>query len=157
MYRSRILGGVLVAASVVLLSTGASADSSVKTVNGHVEDQVVSDPCASPVGIFTAGRLTGGIQGDLEFTITSLPSTNAPGVLFFTAVSSIRTATGEIFCADSGSFTTTSGSDGEGVHLCHITGGAGEFEGASGYLQETFNFMGTVGQGDYRGKVVTSS
>jgi hypothetical protein len=157
MYRARIMSSVLLAATVALVATHASADSSVKTVNGHVEDQVVSDPCASPVGICTVGRLTGGIQGDLEFTITSLAPTNAPGVLFFMAVSTIRTATGDIYCADSGSFNTTSGSDGEGVHLCHITGGTGEFQGASGYLQETFHFMGTVGVGDYRGKVVTSS
>lgn len=157
MYRSRVLPAVLLAALVALFANHASADSSVKTVNGHVEDQVVTDPCASPVGICTVGRLTGGIQGDLEFTITSLAPTDAPGVLLFTAVSTIRTATGDIHCADSGSFNTTSGSDGEGVHLCHITGGTGEFAGASGYLQETFNFVGTLGHGDYRGKVVTSS
>jgi hypothetical protein len=157
MYKSRILAPSCSAPWWRCSPTHASADTSVKTVNGHVEDQVVSDPCASPVGICTVGRLTGGIQGDLEFTITSLVPTNASGVLFFTAVSTVRTATGDIHCADSGSFNTTSGSDREGVHLCHITGGTGEFQGASGYLQETFNFVGTVGQGDYRGKVVTSS
>lgn len=155
MLRSRILPAILLTGLAGLMTTGARADSSVKTVNGHIEDHGVTEPCASPFGICTAGRLTGGIQGDLEFTITSLAPTNSPGVLFFTAVSTIRTATGDIHCDDSGSFNTAAGSSGEGVHLCQITGGTGDFLGASGYVQETFNFMGSTGVGDYKGRIVT--
>jgi hypothetical protein len=154
MHRSRVLSAVLLTGFVGLLTTAARADSSVKTVNGHVEDQVVSVGCQSPYGLCTAGRLTGGIQGDLEFTITSLAPTAAPGVLLVTAASTIHTATGDINCNDSGSFNTAPASDGEGVHLCRITGGTGEFLGASGYLQETFNFIGSSGVGDYKGKIV---
>lgn len=154
MYRSRILSAALLVVLLGLLSSRAVADSNVKTVNGHVEDQVVSEGCQSPYGICTIGRLTGGIQGDLDFTITSLSPTNAPGVLFFTAMSTIHTATGDISCDDSGSFNT--GGDGEGVHLCQITGGTGEFLGASGYLQEMFYFQGAAGVGEYKGKIVKS-
>ena len=154
MSRSRVLSALLLAGLVTLVTTGASADSGVKTVNGHVEDQVVAEGCGSPYGICTAGRLTGGIQGDLTFPITNLAPTNSPGVLFFTAVSTIRTTTGDIYCDDSGSFNTAAGSSGEGVHLCQITGGTGEYVGASGYLQEAFNFVGSAGMGEYKGRIV---
>jgi hypothetical protein len=157
MSKFRILLAMLAALSA-LLAGPAGADSNVKTVSGHVDDEVVGPPhCTSPVGICTVGRLTGGIQGDLEFTITSLTPAEPPGVLLFTATSTIHTTEGDIFCADSGSFNTAQGSAGEGVHLCVITGGTGEYAGASGYLQEMFHFQGTVGQGEYRGKVVTAS
>lgn len=158
MSKFRVIILIALAGLCALLAAPVRADSTVKTVSGHIDDEVVGPPqCTSPVGICTVGRLTGGIQGDLDFGITSVTPAEPPGVLHFTATSTIRTREGDIFCADSGSFNTASGSDGEGVHLCVITGGTGEFAGASGYLQETFHFRGSVGQGDYRGKIVTTS
>lgn len=156
MSKLRIVLAVLVLATLATLSTQASADTSIRMVNGHVEDMLKVEHCSSPYGICTVGRLTGVIQGDLEFTITSLSETQRPGILFFMAVSTIRTADGDIHCADSGSFNSVPGSDGEGVHLCQITGGTGQYANASGYLTETFNFNGSTGIGDYTGKVVLS-
>jgi hypothetical protein len=103
------------------------------------------------------GRLTGGLQGDLEFTITSLTPAEPSGVLLLTARSTIHTNEGQLFCLESGSYNTASGSEGEGVHLCVITGGTEGFEGASGYLEGRFYFHGTVGEGEYRGKIITAS
>ena len=159
MSASRPISALVVAG---LLTTGAAlfpglaiAGSNSRTVRGHVEDTVVTDgSCQSPVGICTAGRLTGGLGGELGFTITSLAPTTTPGVAFFTALSTIHTGKGDVFCADSGSFNTTPSSGGEGVHLCEITGGTGSFSGATGYLQEVFNFVGTTAKGDYQGTIV---
>jgi hypothetical protein len=158
MIKFRTLGLVVLVGMGALFAGNATADPSATMVNGHVHDEAVSGPgCESPVGFCTSGELTGGIQGHLDFTVTSLTPVGPPGVLAFTAVSTISTAAGDIHCADSGSFNTAPGSDGEGVHLCVVTGGTGQYAGASGYLQERFTFMGTTGVGRYTGKIVTGS
>ncbi len=158
MFKFRALGIVVLAGMGALFAGNAAADPSATMVNGHVHDEVVEGPeCESPVGFCTTGELTGGIQGHLDFTITSLTPVEPAGVLAFTAVSTISTASGDIHCADSGSFNTAQGSGGEGVHLCVVTGGTGQYAGASGYLQERFTFMGTTGEGRYTGKIVTGS
>lgn len=158
MFKFRALGLVVLVGLGALFAGNASADSTVSTVNGHVSDEVVAGPdCQSPVGFCTSGEVTGGIQGHLDFTITSLTPVGPDGVLAFTAVSTISTSEGDLHCVDSGSFNTAPGSDGEGVHLCVLTGGTGRYAGASGYLQERFTFMGTAGEGRYSGKIVTAS
>lgn len=157
MSKIRTVGVVVLVGLGAFFAGNAGADSTTMEVNGHVQDEtVVGAGCQSPVGFCTVGQLTGGIQGQLDFTVTSLTPVEPDGVLAFTAVSTISTSTGDIHCVDSGSFNTAPGSDGEGVHLCVITGGTGEFAGASGYLQERFKFMGTAGEGRYTGKVVKS-
>jgi hypothetical protein len=156
MLKVRSVSAALIVGAIAFLANQAGADSTQKTFHGHVEDEVVTDgSCTSPVQICTVGRLSGGLNGDLEFTMTSLTPTNPAGTLFFTAQSTIHTRDGDVSCTDSGSFNTAPGSDGEGVHLCEITGGTGEFAGATGYLQEEFRFQGTTGLGEYSATIVT--
>lgn len=135
-----------------LVAPGATADEKVKTVKGTVTDHVVE--CTSPAVLCTAGELKGDIKGELDFAITSLTPVPPDGALAFTAVSTIRTSDGDLHCTDSGSFNSSATGQGEGVHLCIITGGTGRFAEATGYLQEWFNFGGTTGEGRYVGTIV---
>ena len=154
MLKARAFTIIVLLLAGALVAGRAGAESTGRIVNGHVEDMVTTDNCGSPVGLCTVGRVNGGIQGQLSFTVIGLSPTSRQGILFFTAESTIRTLDGDIYCADSGSFNSVPGSEGEGVHLCEITGGTGEYAGVAGYLQEMLHFQGLVGTGDYRGRIV---
>jgi hypothetical protein len=141
---------IAVVAALVLAATGAFADST--RVKGEVVDHVVSDGSCQVI-LCTHGVYTGKIKGDFEFQITALAPTDVPGVQTFVGSSTIHTGDGDLRCADSGSFNASPASSGEGVHLCVVTGGTGAYQGATGYLQERFHFVGTDGRGEYVGEV----
>ena len=63
---------VLALAALLALSpSGVSGDQSCKPVVGSFEAHLVFAGCTSPVGLCTAGRVWGGIQGTYEFTATA--------------------------------------------------------------------------------------
>ena len=138
-------------AALVLAAGGAFAGAT--SVKGTVVDHVVTDgPCQAI--LCTRGAYAGKVKGDFDFQITALAPTDVPGVQTFVGSSTIHTRRGDLRCADSGSFNASPASSGEGVHLCVITGGTGAYEGATGYLQERFHFVGAEGRGEYEGEVM---
>lgn len=94
-------------------------------------------------------------------TGTAIIPTIPPGVILFNNLSTIiDTDNGELVCVENGAANINPSSDGENVILCVITGGTGDFNGASGYLQRFgtsagFTSLNVTGEGKYRGKIVT--
>jgi hypothetical protein len=120
--------------------------------HGKFASMVITAGCTSPVGICTAGTLTGGLKGSFEFTATSLvPTADTPStsVLLYTGDIVVHTDGGDLLCKDAGAFESTG--DGAVSSVCHITGGTGDFVGAQGQIQfvGTFTFA-AGGNGDYR-------
>jgi len=69
-----------------------------KPVVGSFEAHVVTDGCASLVGLCTAGRVWGGIQGTYSFVMTSVSQNGEPAVptiQFFTGHSQITLKSGD--------------------------------------------------------------
>jgi len=135
-----------------------------KPVNGHIDSQVVPvPPCTSPFGLCTEGTMTGGIQGDFDFTATNLiPSgePTIPWVAFYTGQFILQTKDGDLlFGTDSGAFDTDPAGNGNLAELFTITGGTGDLEGASGRLVifGTFNLATGIGDSDYKGEICTAS
>jgi hypothetical protein len=82
---------VVAVVSCAFLPASARADQQCKPVVGSFEAQVVGGSgCSSPVGLCTAGRVWGGIQGTYAFTMTTLQPAdpvNVPSIFFFTGQS----------------------------------------------------------------------
>ena len=139
-------------ALVMFVVTAATASLSAAAKRGHFSSVVNTDGCASIVGICTEGTLTGALKGTFSFTATSLtPSADSPttGVMFYTGDITLTTRDGVLFCKDAGAFDVNA--PGAVSSVCSITGGTGEFAGASGTIQ----FLGTFtfadgGDGEYR-------
>ena len=143
---------VRAAALVIFVVVAATAGLSAATLRGHFSSVVDTETCASIVGICTDGTLTGALKGTFSFTATSLtPSADSPttGVMFYTGDITLTTRDGLLFCKDAGAFDVNA--PGAVSSVCSITGGTGEFAGASGTIQ----FLGTFtfadgGDGEYR-------
>lgn len=163
MFKARARGTALLAGALLvlisLLSMGGQAGAASGSVKGRFESQAVTGAgCTSPVGLCTAGTLTGGIKGTFEFTATSLiQSVDTPttGVVLYTGDIAIHTKDGDLSCKDAGAFRTTGA--GEVSSVCTIIGGTDGLAGTSGVIQ----FVGTFttafgGAGDYRGTLFTT-
>jgi hypothetical protein len=152
----------LVATALVLGSTSVFAQATCRTVSGHFHEQAVSGPsCTSPFGLcieaaYTTGTLHGTFLGSVNELI---PSADTPvtNVLFFTTDTLIHAELegkqGDIFVKNNGAFRTV----GEGaiMDIQYITGGTGDFTGASGVLQAFGKFDSATGMGesDYIGTI----
>ena len=144
-------------ALVMFVIAAATPSLSAATKRGHFSSVVNTTTCASPVGICTEGTLTGALKGTFSFTATTLtPSADTPttGVMFYTGDITLTTRDGVVFCKDAGAFDVNA--PGAVSSVCSITGGTGEFAGASGTIQ----FVGTFtladgGDGEYRAMITT--
>lgn len=142
-------------ALMMFVVTAATAGLSAATRRGHFSSVVDSEACASIVGICTEGTLTGALKGTFSFTATSLtPSadTETTGVMFYTGDIRLTTRDGVLLCKDAGAFDVNA--PGAVSSVCSVTGGTGEFAGASGTIQ----FVGTFtfadgGDGEYRAMI----
>ena len=131
----------------------AIASSDEQQAHGHLVSQVLSGPtCPSPIGLCTAGRLEGTINGDFVFSATSLQPSATPGVLFYTGEIVAHTSRGEVRCEDAGAFQTSP--PGGVVDLCTITGGTGDWAGVTGHIRihGTFTFA-EGGNSHYEGVI----
>jgi hypothetical protein len=150
---ARLAAGLLGAAALALLVLDgrAAAAPRAKPVIGHLTSRQVTGPaCASPIGLCTAGRLTGGDQGAFEFAAARVAPSDVPGVLLYTGRLVVHTREGDLACTDAGAFNTAG--DGEVVDLCEVTGGTGQLSGATGYLRVFGTFTPAAGgDSDYRG------
>jgi hypothetical protein len=149
----RFLKATLVVSAVTLglaiWPSHAASSGTCRPVNGHLEERQVPGP-----GFAATGRLTGGIQGTDTFTLLSLSPTDpsTPTVSHFVGKSVFQTKTGDIQLTVAGAFDTDTGKFSD---LLTITGGTGEWTGASGqiHLFGVFDLQAGVGASDYRGEV----
>jgi hypothetical protein len=146
---------LVVALAVGGATYGAQALATVATqqLHGHLRSQARTSGCTSPVGICTAGRLDGTINGDFVFTMSDHPSSSTPGVFFYNGEIVVSTSRGELRCSDAGVYSFADPS-GPNVELCTITSGTGEWAGATGSirLHGTFTFA-AGGDAHYDGDI----
>ena len=141
-----------VAVALLFALTSQSAAAASKRARGQFSSNVVTEGCLSPVGICTAGTLTGGLNGSFEFTATSLvPTADTPttSVLLYTGDIVVTTHHGTITCKDAGAFESTGA--GAVSSVCHIVSGTGDYSGSTGSIQFVGNFtFEGGGEGEYR-------
>lgn len=152
------MAGVLVVLVTLLVLSGQAGAAS-GSVKGRFTSQTISGPsCTSPVGLCTAGTLTGGIKGTFEFTGTSLiQSVDTPttGVVLYTGDIAIHTRDGDLSCKDAGALRTTG--SGEVSSVCTIISGTSAFAGTTGVIQFVGTFtLSAGGAGDYQGTLFTA-
>lgn len=152
--------GIAVCA-VPLIASPARADQQCKPVVGSFEAHVVVTGCTSPVGLCTAGRVWGGIQGTYEFTMSSaVPNGEAavPTILFFTGHSKVSLKSGDtVLGTDTGAIDLPPGNGGF-ASLITFKGGTGAMSNATGQirLRGDFDPVAGITSGDYLGTVCTS-
>jgi hypothetical protein len=151
----------MVVAAVSLVPVVARAEPQCKPVVGSFEAQISPEGCTSPVGLCTAGRVWGGLQGTYHFTMTSLmPNAEAaevPTILFFTGRSIVTLNSGDqVFGIDTGAIDLSPAGGGF-ASLITFKGGTGAAASASGQIRlrgELDPIEGTT-SGDYIGTICT--
>jgi hypothetical protein len=155
MRRISFAGFALVVAATPYL---AAAPPSCSPVNGHFEARLVPPPdCTSVVGVCTAGRVWGGLQGDYQFTMSKLVPTaepETPSIFFFTGRSVVHTKDGDLHGVDTGTIDLPPGQGGF-ASLITWTGGTGPFAATTGQIRLRGFLDAAAGttSGDYEGNI----
>jgi len=153
--------GLFVLAATAAFSVPAFSEQQCKPVVGSFEAHVVTGGCTSPVGLCTAGRVWGGIQGSYAFTMTSaIPNgePTAPTVLFFTGHSVVTLKSGDVVLGtDTGSIDLPPGQGGFASLITFHPGGTGSAANATGQIRLRGEFDPIAGttSGDYLGTICT--
>jgi len=159
MIDSRVFAPVIVFGAALTAST-AWAEQQCKPVVGSFEAHVVNDGCTSPVGLCTAGRVWGGIQGTYSFVMTTANPNGEPDVptiLFFTGHSQVALKSGDLVLGtDTGAIDLPPGNGGF-ASLITFHGGTGAMAGATGQIRLRGDFDPAAGttSGDYLGTLCT--
>lgn len=148
------------AAALALAAASARADQTCLPVVGSFEAAVVTEGCTSPVGLCTAGRVWGGIQGTYAFVMSSaIPNgePTVPTIFFFTGHSTVTLKSGDVVLGtDTGAIDLPPG---EGAFASIITfgGGTGAMANATGQIKLRGQFDPIAGttSGDYLGTLCT--
>jgi hypothetical protein len=152
-----LLVATLAAAGASPAARAVQAAAKCKLVRGRATSYTLpASDCASPIALCAAGRLYGGINGEFTLVGTSLQPTQdtpATGVFVYTADNVIRTKTGDIHTKDAGVLNLTPNSAGDDVSISTITGGTGDYAGATGNLRIYGTFSETGGEFNYEGQV----
>lgn len=140
----------IVAALVLVALSAAPAAAECKPVVGSFEARVVTEGCLSPVGLCTAGRVWGGIQGTYAFAMTALfPSGAVPSILFFTGDSTVDLKDGvEAKGKDTGSIDMDATRGGFASLITFDTGVTGQIR-----LRGRFDPAAGTTAGDYTGTI----
>jgi hypothetical protein len=144
---------------VALVATPLSAQQC-KPVVGSFEAHVVTDGCTSLVGLCTAGRVWGGIQGTYAFVMTTILQNGEPAVptiQFFTGHSQITLKSGDqVLGTDTGAIDLPPGNGGF-ASLITFHGGSGAMANATGQIRLRGEFDPVAGttSGDYLGTLCT--
>jgi hypothetical protein len=152
----------LLLAALVGASVPAFADQQCKPVVGSFEAHVVVDGCTSPVGLCTAGRVWGGIQGTYEFTMTNVipngePEPAVQTIFFFTGHSVVTLKSGDVVLGtDTGAIDLQPGGGFASLITFH-PGGTGSMTNATGQIRLRGEFDPIAGttSGDYLGTICT--
>lgn len=160
--RSALVGaGAL--ASVLVLTSAASAEPLCRAVSGEYQERDASGPdCTSPVELCIAGDYRGDIRGPFSGEATALlPTADTPatGVVLFTSDSRIDARIGSragmLTIKNAGAFRTVA--DGSIVDVQVIVGGTGDFAGATGAIRASGTFVAGSGTSTYTGTVCRAS
>jgi hypothetical protein len=160
MITRRIRALAIAVFTTALIASPARADQNCKPVVGSFEAHLVLTGCTSPIGLCTAGRVWGGIQGSYEFAMASAVPTgesDVPTILFFTGHSRVTLKSGDIVAGtDTGAIDLPPGAGGF-VSLITFKGGAGAMSNATGQIRLRGDFDPAAGttSGDYFGTVCT--
>ncbi|MDQ3979935.1 MAG: hypothetical protein M3314_10315 [Actinomycetota bacterium] len=151
--------------ALLALGLGAAALSvtidPASAVSGHVvgkfkTDVVFGSDCQEASSqICAIGSTTGNLKGAFTFGVTEFTATNdtpLTSVFRFSGDATVETPGGTLTCKNAAALQTNA--DQAFVSLCVVTGGTGEWAGASGYLQVrgTFDFTGAA-TGEYVGNI----
>lgn len=129
-----------------------------RPVNGHFEAHLVPPPdCTSVVGVCTAGRVWGGLQGDYQFTMSKLVPTaepETPSIFFFTGRSVVHAKDGDLHGVDTGTIDLPPGQGGF-ASLITWTGGTGPYAATTGQIRLRGFLDASAGttSGDYEGTI----
>ena len=129
------------AGALAVFGAQALASADEQQAHGLLTSQVLAPPaCTSVIGLCTAGRLDGTINGDFVFTADRLEPSDTPGVLFYTGHIVVQTSRGEVTCQDAGAFGVSGA--GPVADICTIVGGTGDWAGVTGHIRihGTFTF-----------------
>ena len=145
---------LLVVAAVAAAAAGggyAVASEDAQQAHGTLRSQPLVEGCTSPIGLCTAGRASGVINGDFVFTSQRLVPSDTPGVILFTGEIVFQTSSGEVRCQDAGAYNVSELESGPGpfVSLCTITGGTGDWAGATGHIRIHGTFSLAQGGNSY--------
>lgn len=152
---------VFLLAATVVFNAPAFADQQCKPIVGSFEAHVVVEECASPVGLCTAGRVWGGIQGTYAFTMTNaFPNgePTVPTILFFTGHSVVTLNSGDLVLGtDTGAIDLPPGQGGFASLITFHSGGTGATANATGQIRLRGEFDPVAGttSGDYFGTICT--
>jgi hypothetical protein len=129
-----------------------------RPITGHFEAHLVPPPdCTSVVGVCTAGRVWGGLQGEYNFTMSKLIPTAEPetaSIFFFTGRSVVHAAGGDLYGVDTGTIDLPPGQGGF-ASLITWTGGSGPYAGTTGQIRLRGFLDAAAGTtaGDYEGSI----
>lgn len=140
--RLKILALAVVAAAAGAAQAVASADG--RQAHGLLRSELLTTGCTSPIGLCTAGRLTGTVNGDFVFAANRLEPTDTPGISFYTGEIVVETQKGELRCASAGVYSFVDPA-GPVVDMCTITSGTGDWAGTTGHLRIHGTFSLTEG------------
>ena len=150
---------LLVVAAVAAAAAGggyALASEDAKQAHGSLRSQPLVEGCTSPIGFCTLGRALGTIEGDFVFTAHRFVPSDTPGVVLYTGEIVVLTSRGELRCQDAGAYNSGELESGPGpfASLCTITGGTGDWAGATGHIriQGTFS-LAEGGNSSYEGLI----
>ncbi len=154
----RIATCATLAAVIAAAPATLAARPSCRPVNGHFEARLVPPPdCTSVVGVCTAGRVWGGLQGDYQFTMSKLVPTaepETPSIFFFTGRSVVHTKDGDLHGVDTGTIDLPPGQGGF-ASLISWTGGTGPYASTTGQIRLRGFLDAAAGStsGDYEGSI----
>lgn len=133
------MGGLLALGVTLHSESEAEAHGSIETLHGGLTTEQV--PCDS---LCTAGPLTGGLAGELEFTMSSMTETGIPNVVTYIGTNTIITETGTLTGTDYGIWNLATG---EFADYTFFSSGTGEYEGVRGSLVIVGAFHPVTGVG----------
>lgn len=137
-----------------LTTIPASATPVCQAIHGRVEIAAYEPTCGSAIDLCAHAILHGTIKATSDFVGTSsVPTvdTATTGVVLLTGDNVFHTTDGDFFTKDA--IVLNTAGEGEFTEIDTITGGTGEYEGASGYLIASGTFSAGTGVGTYVGKI----
>ena len=147
---------LLVVVAATAAGGGYALASEDAQAHGSLRSQPLVEGCTSPSGFCTAGRASGTIEGDFVFTaFRSVPS-DTPGVVLYTGEIVFQTSRGELHCQDAGAYNIGELESGAGpfASVCTITGGTGDWAGATGHIRTHGTFtLADGGNSKYEGLI----